>query len=53
MIAMKNKAKTNTLMDIISVFNELTHQKGDYLEWTVIILILMELILSLKSMFFG
>lgn len=50
----KMKAKTNTLMDIISVFNELTHQKkGDILEWTVIILILMELILSLKSMFFG
>lgn len=49
----KMKAKTNTLMDIISVFNELTHQKkGDYLEWTVIILILMELILSLRDIFF-
>lgn len=49
----KIKAKTNTLMDIISVFNELTHQKkGDYLEWTVIILILMELLISLKEMFF-
>ena len=49
----KIKAKTTTLMDIISVFNELTHQKkGDFLEWIIIILILMELMISFKDMFF-
>lgn len=46
------KAKTNTLMDIISVFNELAHQKkGDFLEWVIIILILIELIILLLDIF--
>lgn len=44
--------KTETLMDITTVFAGLTHaRRGNRLEWAVIILIAIEIVLSLVDMF--
>ncbi|MBU2702932.1 putative Rmd1/YagE family protein [Sporomusaceae bacterium BoRhaA] len=45
--------KSETLMDITEVFSGLTHaRRGNRLEWAVIILIAIEILLSLYTMFF-
>lgn len=45
--------KSETLMDITEVFSGLTHaRRGNRLEWAVIILIGIEILLSLYSLFF-
>ncbi|MCX7779934.1 MAG: RMD1 family protein [Negativicutes bacterium] len=50
----KLKHKTDTLMDITAVFSGLAHAKrGTRLEWAVIILIAIEIVLSLYSLFFA
>jgi required for meiotic nuclear division protein 1 len=44
--------KSDTLMDILSVFSTLTqHQKSNNLEWMIIILILIEIVISLVDFF--
>jgi uncharacterized Rmd1/YagE family protein len=45
--------KSETLMDITEVFSGLTHaRRGNRLEWAVIILIGIEILLSLYTIFF-
>ncbi|MHB8126306.1 MAG: RMD1 family protein [Desulfitobacteriaceae bacterium] len=45
------RLKSEILMDITKVFTELAHAKrGNRLEWTIIILIMIEIVLSLISM---
>jgi uncharacterized Rmd1/YagE family protein len=49
----KIRHKSETLMDITEVFSGLTHaRRGNRLEWAVIILIAIEIVLSLYTMFF-
>ena len=44
--------KTETLMDITEAFSGLVHaRRGTRLEWAIIILIMIEIVLSLYSMF--
>jgi required for meiotic nuclear division protein 1 len=44
--------KSDTLMDILSVFSTLTqHQKSNNLEWMIIILIVIEIVISLIDFF--
>lgn len=49
----KIRHKSDTLLDITQVFATLTHaQRGNQLEWAIIILIAFEIVLSLYEMFF-
>jgi required for meiotic nuclear division protein 1 len=48
----KIRHKSDTLMDITAVFSGLAHaQRGNRLEWAIIILIVIEIGLSIISMF--
>lgn len=49
----KIRHKSDTLLDITQVFSTLSHaQRGNQLEWAIIILIAFEIVLSLYEMFF-